>query len=157
MIASGWDPTWWTRLVPPSFLPPWSSPAPSAPQNLAQSILPGWIFGSVVNVTEENSGAPAAEAEILRTQSYGRQLGQIADAVEVLIDDRAKAGGRPDAALAKFVAMKAYIDHVKDNTADPRIVQLRSDLENLRRQDRRAYERFRAELLSAPDQEPEAH
>ena len=145
---------WWTRVVPPSLLPPWSGSASSVPQNLAQSILPGWIFGSVINVTEENSGAPAAEAEILRTQSYGRQLGQIADALAVLVDDRAHAGGPPDRALDKFVAMKDYIDQVKENTADPRIVALRADLEDLRRRDRRAYERFRAELLSAPDQDP---
>ena len=118
-------------------------------------VHPGWIFGAVVNVTEYNSGAPAAEAEILRTQSYGRQLGQISDAVEVLIDDRARAGGEPNGALDKFVAMKAYVDQVKDNTADSRIVRLRSDLEDLKRQDRRAYDRFRAELLSAPGERDE--
>jgi hypothetical protein len=119
----------------------------SAPRNLDQPILPGWIIGSVVNVTEENSAAPEAEAAILRTHSYGRQLGQISDALQVLISDRARAGGAPDDALDKFVAMRADIDKVKTDTATARINQLENDLEILKRQDRPAYERLRAGLL----------
>src|SRR5260370_41076569 len=63
----------------------------AAPQNVAQSILPGWVFGSVINVTEQNSSAPDTEREIVATHSYGRQLGRVIDALAVLIAELPKA------------------------------------------------------------------
>ena len=151
MSTNGWSPTWWTGLVPTSLLPSWPTRAASAPQNLDQPILPGWIVGSVVNVTEENSAAPEAEAAILRTNSYGRQLGQITDALQVLIDDRARAGATPNDALDKFVAMRTDIDKVKAATATTRINQLGHDLEILKHHDKPMYERLRVKLLRILD------
>ena len=63
----------------------------AAPQTLVQPILPGWVFGSVTNVTEQNSSAPETEREIIAAQSYGRQLGRVMDALAVLIADLPKA------------------------------------------------------------------
>src|SRR5947209_4928897 len=62
----------------------------AAPRTLVQPILPGWVFGNVTNVTEQNSSAPETEREIVAAQSYGRQLGRIMDAVALLIADLPK-------------------------------------------------------------------
>ena len=145
-MSAPWNPLAWAG-VPTSFLPSWPGPEASVPQALDQPILPGWIFGSVINVTEENSAAPAAEAAILRKYSYGRQLGQIADALQVLIDERADEGGPLNHALEKFVAMRANVDNTKAHTATSRINQVRTDLRALKQQDPDEYERVRAELL----------
>ena len=56
---------------------PWIS---LAPQELSQSINPGWILGSVV-VNQRNSSAPATEQAILAEESYGRQIGKLLEAV----------------------------------------------------------------------------
>ena len=63
----------WRSFLPTSWFPSpgGASSALSAPQNLEQPILPGWVFGSVVNVNDQNSAAPQW----------------------VLIDERAEAGG----------------------------------------------------------------
>jgi hypothetical protein len=37
---------------------------PAAPENLAQAVLPGWNFGTIVNLSEENSGRREMRAEI---------------------------------------------------------------------------------------------
>jgi hypothetical protein len=141
----------WRSLLPTSWFP-WpagAAPTLSAPQNLEQPILPGWIFGSVVNINDQNSAAPDVEAAILRTHSYGRQLGQIADALQVLIDERKDAGGRQNDFLDKFTEMKQTIDRVKTETATARVEQLRNDLAHLKDRDRAEYDRLRAEILRA--------
>ena len=73
----------------------WGNPAVSfAPQALSQPILPGWLLGNTFNVTEENSGSPETEQEIVASHSYGQQLGRILDAVNELIAER--PAGAPD-------------------------------------------------------------
>jgi hypothetical protein len=144
----------WRSFLPLSWFP-WSTGAAStlsAPQNLEQPILPGWIFGNVVNVNDQNSAAPQAEVAILRTHSYGRQLGQIIDALQVLIDERNEAGGDQSDLLDKFAEMKQAIDRVKAETATARIEQIRSDLTNLKDRDRAEYDRLRAEVRRALEQ-----
>ena len=74
---------WWNWTVPP-----WPWP-PAAPQSLVQPINPGW---SLINVTYNNSSAPAIERDVLQQHSYGRQIGRLMDALSVLV--RAPAGGR---------------------------------------------------------------
>jgi hypothetical protein len=143
----------WRSFLPTSWFP-WSSGASStlsAPQNLEQPILPGWVFGSVVNVSDQNSAAPDVEAAILRTHSYGRQLGQIVDALQVLIDERKDAGGGQNDFVDKFTEMKQAIDRVKAETATARVEELRHDLATLKDQDRTEYDRLRAELRRALD------
>jgi hypothetical protein len=117
------------------------------PQNLEQPILPGWILGSVVHIDEQNSAAPEVEAAVLREQSYGRQLGQIMDALQVLIDERGEAGRVRNPYIDKFTAMKRDIDHIKAQTAAARVQQLGTDLAILKNQDRAQYDRLRAEIL----------
>jgi hypothetical protein len=138
-------PAAWSELFSMSFLPRWPGRAPSlAPKFLEQS---GWIFGSTINVTELNSAAPGTEATILQTKSYGRQLGRISDALQVLIDERAEKGGDPVQALTDFSTQKDEIDRVKKDAAASRISQLRKDLEALRRENADEYVRLRTELL----------
>lgn len=119
----------------------------AAPENLAQSVLPGWNFGTIVNLSEENSAAPETELAILRKQSYGRQLGQISDALQVLITDRAKAGKEPDAALEKFSTMRAEIEEIKNSGLSDRVAQLCKDLAALQEEDGEEYARLRRRLL----------
>jgi hypothetical protein len=85
----------------------------AAPRNLVQPILPGWVFGSVTNVTEQNSSAPDTEREIVAGQSYGRQLGRVMDALAVLIADlpEAKQGARLSKNLPRFVARSMTSRH----------------------------------------------
>ena len=56
--------------------------ASSAPQTLNQPILPGWLPGNTVNVTEENSSSPETEQKIVESHSYGQQLGRVLDVVK---------------------------------------------------------------------------
>jgi hypothetical protein len=122
---------------------------PAAPENLAQAVLPGWNFGTIVNVSEENSAAPETELAILRKQSYGRQLGQISDALQVLITERAEAGKEPDPALEKFSTMRAEIEEIKNSGLSDRVAQLGQDLAALRGEDVEEYARLRRQLLAA--------
>ena len=57
-----------------------SSPSP---KTFEQPILPGWF---VTNITERNSNDPDTERAIVASQSYGRQLGRMMDAIALLID-----------------------------------------------------------------------
>jgi hypothetical protein len=61
-------------------------PMQLAPGNLTQSILPNWSF----NLFSVNLGAtsnPQVEQEALqRVGSYGKQIGHLAEALEVVID-----------------------------------------------------------------------
>jgi hypothetical protein len=137
LLPTAWFPAWW----------PGGASSTPAPQNFEQPILPGWIFGSVVHIDEHNSAAPEVEAAVLREQSYGRQLGQIMDALQVLIDERGKAGRVRNPYIDKFTAMKRDIDHIKAQTAAARVQQLGTDLAILKNHDRAQYDRLRAEIL----------
>ena len=60
-------------------------PLQLAPSNLNQPILPNWSF-NLFNVNMGASTNPAIEQEALRTVgSYGKQLGHLAEALEVVI------------------------------------------------------------------------
>ena len=63
------------------FMRQWRALWNLTPDTLMQPILPGWF-----SVTNNNSSAPATEAEVVAKPSYGRQLGRIWDALELLID-----------------------------------------------------------------------
>jgi len=75
----------------------------------SQPILPGWTF----NVNNYNSTSPRTEGLVVSKFSYGRQLGQISDALAALVDtlpEKTKA----EPAFAAFLKMKAAIDVLKD-------------------------------------------
>lgn len=122
-----------------SLVQSWTSFA-LAPQKLMQSFNNGWSFGNVI-VNSSNSSAPETEQAIVTAESYGRQLGKLLDAVDLL------AKRQPDAdspgPLKEIAALKAKIDKVKHDMAVTRIEQLRGDLELLRlspdKADRRHY------------------
>lgn len=117
----------------------------AAPQSLTQPILPGWVVGGVVNVTEQNSTAPDTEREILTRHSYGRQLGRILDALMVLVAEEEKRGVHAPA----FDALRKVDDDVnytKGQAAAGRIDRLIADLAWLRDNDQAAYDRVMASV-----------
>jgi hypothetical protein len=142
----------WRSVAPGSWLSAWwptGGSSATAPENLEQQILRGWIFGPVVTINERNSAAPEVEAAVLQTKSYGRQLGQIVDALQVLIDERAQTGAPQNSEIDKFTTMKQEIDRIKAATAATQVQQLGNDLAILKKQDRAEYDRLRADILRA--------
>ena len=103
----------------------------ASPRNLVQPILPGWVFGSVTNVTEQNSSAPDTEREIVAAQSYGRQLGRVMDALAVLIADLPKAK-RDARAFEDLTKIRLEIDHIKAQAAARRLDRIAADLATLK-------------------------
>lgn len=86
-----------------------------APQRLWQSVLPGWIFAQTVNITNQNSSSPETERAILAQQSYGRQLGKVIDAVDVLIKARTSNIDEKDQELLdQLHKLRHGIDAIKD-------------------------------------------
>jgi len=113
----------------PWWLTPWLSPGGAVPQQLSQSILPGW---SLVSITEQNSSRPDTEREIVAHESYGRQIGRLLDAVGALIAERPI--GAPDLpALIALDDLRTRIDAIKCDAAERRIDTLREDLATLKR------------------------
>ncbi len=117
----------------------------AAPQNLVQPILPGWVFGSVTNITEQNSSAPDTEQQIVAAHSYGRQLGRVMDALALLIADLPKARqGEP--AFEQFARTRAEIDDIKAKAAARRLDRIVADLAALKQARPEDYERLAAAL-----------
>lgn len=123
-----------------SWLRQWSAAMNLAPQTLVQPILPGWTL----NLNAFNSSAPQTEAEIVQRHSYGRQLGRIADVLQVLID--ARDPKQVDPCFTEFRAMKQDIDEVKAGNAVARIERLLADLDVLKVLRPDEHDRLQAEL-----------
>lgn len=128
---------WWNW---PS-MPPWPWPQ-VAPQRLEQQINPGW---SLVNVTYNNSSAPAIERDVLQQHSYGRQIGRLMDALSVLVE-RLPAGAKDDPRVADFKALANDIARIKNDARAPRLERLQQDIEALREEDPKAYRQLQAML-----------
>lgn len=111
-----------------SFFRSWSAMT-MAPQKLWQSFNNGWTFGNVT-INDVNSSAPQTEQAILAQESYGRQIGKLLDAVDML------AKRQPDwnesQAFRDIDTLRKKIEGVKRDMAIKRIDQLRSDLAVLR-------------------------
>jgi hypothetical protein len=120
----------------------------AAPQTLVQPILPGWVFGSVTNVTEQNSSAPETEREIIAAQSYGRQLGRVMDALAVLIADLPKEK-QDTKAFQEFTKIRLEIDVIKAQAAARRLDRIAADLATLKKTEPEEYERLAATLREA--------
>ena len=120
----------------------------AAPTNLVQPILPGWVFGSVTNMTEQNSSAPDTEREIVAAQSYGRQLGRIMDALAVIIADLPKAKQNATA-FEEFTKTRLEIDDIKAQAAARRLDRIASDLGTLKEAKPKEYDRLAATLREA--------
>jgi hypothetical protein len=104
----------------------------ATPQNLAQSILPGWVIGGVVNVTDQNSSAPDTERAVVAAHSYGRQLGRVIDALAVLIADLPKEK-QDDLALNDLMTLHREIDDIKSQSAERRLNRVVLDLAILKK------------------------
>jgi hypothetical protein len=143
-MATGDTPRFpWTGIDPTDWMRTWQSMwRAGAPESLAQTILPGWQL----NINSNNSTAPQTEVEVVAKHSYGRQLGRISDALEVLLEER---DGPEDKRLSDFLTMKQEIDQVKQDAAATRIQQIVKDLELLKGQDEAQYARLRDALREA--------
>jgi hypothetical protein len=131
-------------MDPATWLHSWPAIPQVAPSYLDQPILPGWTF----NINSNNSSSPQTEASVVAKHSYGRQLGRMEDALELLIEER--FGKAPkDQKLADFLKMKHDIDEVKREAAGARLEQIPRDLALLKAQDKKQYARLREELVEA--------
>ena len=111
-----------------------------APRTLDQQINPGWTFGNLISVTEQNSSAPDTEREIVAAQSYGRQLGRVIDAVTALIDELPQAK-RQDQAFRQLAELRDQIAKIKSRSAARRLDRFAADLEELRTTNAAEYQR----------------
>ena len=134
----------WSGIDPAEWLRTWQTVWRGAPDNLVQPILPGWTF----NINSANSTSPQTEAEVVARHSYGRQIGRMADALEVvLVEKYGKAS--EDKRVADFLNMKREIDQVKQDAAAARIEQITKDLAFLKTRDEGQYARLRDALREA--------
>lgn len=118
-----------------------------APQNLTQPINTGWTFGNLIQVNERNSSAPDTEQQIVGRHSYGRQIGRVMDAVQLLLE-HADASTRDDARAADFTALQRDVLAIKREQTAARLQRLRDELVALRRDHPDAWRELRA-LLDA--------
>jgi hypothetical protein len=134
----------WTGIDPAEWMRTWQTVWRGAPDNLVQPILPGWTF----NINSSNSTAPQTEADVVAKHSYGRQIGRMSDALELLIEER--VGKTPkDKRFSDFLTMKHEIDKVKQDAAATRIERITKDLALLKAQDQEEYVRLRDALRGA--------
>jgi len=116
-----------------------------APHTLTQPINPGWTFGNLIQVTEQNSSAPDTEQQIVGRHSYGRQIGRVMDAVALLLE-RADASTRDDPRAEDFAALQRDVQTIKRAQAAARLQRLRDELVKLRRDHPEAWQELRALL-----------
>ncbi len=134
----------WSGIDPAEWMRTWQAVWRGGPDNLVQPILPGWTF----NINSSNSTAPQTEVDVVAKHSYGRQIGRMSDALELLIDER--HGKTPkDKRFSDFLTMKHEIDNVKRDAAATRIEQIARDLALLKAQDEKQYVRLRDALGEA--------
>ena len=116
-----------------------------APQTLNQPILPGWLLGSTVNVTEENSSSPETEQKIVESHSYGQQLGRVLDVVNELIAER--PAGAPDAqSIGDFAKLWQSVEQIKVQSEVKRIEKAIADLASMKEQGSDEYQRLAIQL-----------
>ncbi|MGJ7487752.1 hypothetical protein ACSFA2_20990 [Variovorax sp. LT2P21] len=100
---------------------------------------PGWTFGNVV-INTTNSRAPQVEQAILGKLSYGRQLGKVIEAVEVLC--ASLTAEHSDPRITAFQALADEVREIKQSMAGDRLLQLKRELEDLRAQDPAAWRKL---------------
>ena len=112
----------------PWWLPPWLTPGVGAPQQLNQPILPGW---SLISVNEQNSSDPETEREIVGSESYGRQIGRLTEAVLALVEELPQ-GARKHPAFTALEELHDRVERIKCDAAERRIRQVGEDLAALK-------------------------
>jgi hypothetical protein len=121
-----------------------------APNNLDQQINPGWTFGNLISVTEQNSTSPDTERAIVAAHSYGRQLGRVIDVIAELIDDLPETQ-RQSPAFRKFAELQADVEKIKSRSAARRLDRFVADLEELRQTNKTEYQRVATEVRAVLD------
>lgn len=97
-------------------------PLQLAPSSLYQPILPNWSF-SLFQVNAGVSSNPAVEQQVLQNVgSYGKQLGHLAEALEVIVDklkllDDASLPADQRDALEAFLGDVAAVRQLKPDAA----------------------------------------
>ena len=87
-----------------------------------------------ININTRGSGDPSLEREITeQVASYGRQLGRVLDAMDVLIrkDERASLAPDEQHALDELTALRDEIEAVKKRGARDRVDRLVADIQLL--------------------------
>lgn len=110
-----------------------------APEQLWQPINPGWSFGNV-SITTMNSSAPEVEQAVVGRHSYGRQIGRMMDALQVLIHASPAAGH--DLAVKEFLELAGEVRDAKDAARSAQLVRLHHELSALKKRDPKAWERL---------------
>jgi hypothetical protein len=111
-----------------------------APQQLWQPINPGWSFGNV-SITTLNSSAPEVEQAVLGRHSYGRQIGRMMDALQVLIK-AASPAARQDPAVKGFLDLTMEVRNAKEAARSAQLARLHAELQALKKRDPQAWERL---------------
>jgi len=119
----------------------WQSLAQSGLRTFNEPILPGWT----INVDSFNSSAPEAERDILKTASYGKQIGRISDAVAALIEN---APDKKRKEFVQFDELRKEVTAVKDRSLAKRVERMPADLLKLKVADPAQFERVKAALLA---------
>jgi hypothetical protein len=123
---------------------------PAVPRKVDQSINPGWTFGNLISVTEQNSRAPDTERNIVAAESYGRQLGRIMDAVAELIGELPESRQKSPA-FAELLDLRSKINKIKVASAARRLDRFAADLDELRKVNKAEYKRLAQELRAILD------
>jgi len=113
----------------------------SAVPLFSQPILPGWTL----NIDSNNSSSPRTEGLVVSKFSYGRQLGQINDALEAIIATL-PAATQALPQVTSFLDMKARIDVLKDDSLDDRVAAVAAELATLKRKKDKRFEQAAAPL-----------
>lgn len=99
----------------------------------------GWSFGNLV-INTTNSRAPEVEQAIVGKLSYGRQLGRVIEAVEVLC--ASSKVDRSDPRIEAFEELAEEVREIKKSMATDRLSHLKRELEDLRTQDPAAWRKL---------------
>lgn len=81
----------------------------------------------MITVTETNSSSPDMERDIVAKESYGRQLGRVIDALEVLIKVRPKKAPK-NAALDDFLSLSQKLKEIKSQSSAYRVKRIEATL-----------------------------
>lgn len=128
---------------------PWMTTGAAFHDSFSQSILPGW---SLISVNQGNSSAPDTEQAIVAKASYGRQLGRIMDALDVLIRSvNPTLSGADEKAVTAFNTLFDEVAQAKADAAAARIERLRADLTSLRTNNTDEFARQMAALIAVVD------
>jgi hypothetical protein len=109
--------------------------------SFSQPILPGWTF----NIDSNNSSSPSTEAQVVSKFSYGRQLGQISDALATIVATLPPSL-QADKKVKRFTDMKDEIDRLKTDNLDERVDALAAALRSLKHSNPDEFERISAPL-----------